>query len=88
MVQYISPLACYLFLCLRILFRAFCNTVFPSDLMRAQKMEKLSAQDYSSSIRQWRENKAAQRHVPQNLSVNADTPHLTDCIAEQGSVLS
>ncbi|ROK15855.1 putative phospholipid-transporting ATPase VD [Anabarilius grahami] len=72
----------------RILFRAFCNTVCPSDLVRAQKMERLSAQDYSSSLRQWRENKAAQKHVPQNLSVNADMPYLTDCIAEQGAVLS
>uniref|UniRef100_A0A9J7XBU0 Phospholipid-transporting ATPase n=2 Tax=Cyprinus carpio TaxID=7962 RepID=A0A9J7XBU0_CYPCA len=40
----------------------------------------------------WKENKAAQRlssrHVPQNLSVNADMPHLTDCIAEAGAVLS
>uniref|UniRef100_A0A8C1RJB9 Phospholipid-transporting ATPase n=1 Tax=Cyprinus carpio TaxID=7962 RepID=A0A8C1RJB9_CYPCA len=38
------------------------------------------------------ENKAAQRlssrHVPQNFSVNADMPHLTDCIAEAGTVLS
>ncbi|XP_051772106.1 probable phospholipid-transporting ATPase VD isoform X1 [Ctenopharyngodon idella] len=72
----------------RILFRAFCNTVCPTDLVRAQKMERLSAQDYSSSLRQWRENKAAQRRVPQNLSVNADMPHLTDCFAEQGAVLS
>ncbi|XP_077093526.1 phospholipid-transporting ATPase VD isoform X2 [Siphateles boraxobius] len=72
----------------RILFRAFCNTIFPSDLVRAQKMERLSAQDYSSSLQKWRENKAAQRHVPQNLSVNADMPHLKDCIAERGTVLS
>uniref|UniRef100_A0A8C1A3U7 Phospholipid-transporting ATPase n=1 Tax=Cyprinus carpio carpio TaxID=630221 RepID=A0A8C1A3U7_CYPCA len=53
---------------------------------------RLSAQDYSTSLRQWKENKAAQRlssrHVPQNLSVNADMPHLTDCIAEAGAVLS
>lgn len=88
MAQYVSLLAFYLFLCFRILFRAFCNSVCPSDLVRAQKMERLSAQDYSSSLRQWRENKAAQRHIPQNLSVNADMPHLTDCIAEQGAVLS
>lgn len=88
MVQYVSLLAFYLFLCFRILFRAFCNTVCPSDLVRAQKMERLSAQDYSSSLRQWRESTAAQRHVPQNLSVNADMPYLTDCIAEQGAVLS
>uniref|UniRef100_A0A8C1PQF0 Phospholipid-transporting ATPase n=1 Tax=Cyprinus carpio TaxID=7962 RepID=A0A8C1PQF0_CYPCA len=76
----------------RILCRTFCNTICPSDLVRAQKMERLSAQDYSMSLRQWKENKAAQRlssrHVPQNLSVNADMPHLTDCIAEAGAVLS
>ncbi|KTF74833.1 hypothetical protein cypCar_00017135 [Cyprinus carpio] len=76
----------------RILCRTFCNTICPSDLVRAQKMERLSAQDYSTSLRQWKENKAAQRlssrHVPQNLSVNADMPHLTDCIAEAGAVLS
>uniref|UniRef100_A0A9J7ZP14 Phospholipid-transporting ATPase n=1 Tax=Cyprinus carpio carpio TaxID=630221 RepID=A0A9J7ZP14_CYPCA len=76
----------------RILVRAFCNTICPSDLVRAQKMERLSAQDYSMSLRQWKENKAAQRlssrHVPQNFSVNADMPHLTDCIAEAGTVLS
>ncbi|XP_039527793.1 probable phospholipid-transporting ATPase VD isoform X3 [Pimephales promelas] len=66
----------------RILFRAFCNTIFPSDLVKAQKMERLSAQDYFSSLKKWRENKAAQKPVPQNLSVNADMPHLTDCIAE------
>uniref|UniRef100_A0A8C1RJH6 Phospholipid-transporting ATPase n=1 Tax=Cyprinus carpio TaxID=7962 RepID=A0A8C1RJH6_CYPCA len=81
-----------LFLCHRILVRAFCNTICPSDLVRAQKMERLSAQDYSMSLRQWKENKAAQRlssrHVPQNFSVNADMPHLTDCIAEAGTVLS
>uniref|UniRef100_A0A8C2L1J3 Phospholipid-transporting ATPase n=1 Tax=Cyprinus carpio TaxID=7962 RepID=A0A8C2L1J3_CYPCA len=61
-------------------------------LEQSQKMERLSAQDYSMSLRQWKENKAAQRlssrHVPQNLSVNADMPHLTDCIAEAGAVLS
>uniref|UniRef100_A0A9J7XMS1 Phospholipid-transporting ATPase n=1 Tax=Cyprinus carpio carpio TaxID=630221 RepID=A0A9J7XMS1_CYPCA len=82
----------HLFLCHRILVRAFCNTICPSDLVRAQKMERLSAQDYSMSLRQWKENKAAQRlssrHVPQNFSVNADMPHLTDCIAEAGTVLS
>uniref|UniRef100_A0A8C1XR10 Phospholipid-transporting ATPase n=1 Tax=Cyprinus carpio TaxID=7962 RepID=A0A8C1XR10_CYPCA len=76
----------------QILCRTFCNTICPSDLVRAQKMERLSAQDYSMSLRQWKENKAAQRlssrHVPQNLSVNADMPHLTDCIAEAGAVLS
>uniref|UniRef100_A0A673LEE3 Phospholipid-transporting ATPase n=1 Tax=Sinocyclocheilus rhinocerous TaxID=307959 RepID=A0A673LEE3_9TELE len=76
----------------RILCRAFCSTICPSDLVRAQKMEILSAQDYSTSLRQWKENKAAQRlssrHVPQNLSVNADMPHLTECIAEAGAVLS
>ncbi|XP_058651191.1 probable phospholipid-transporting ATPase VD [Onychostoma macrolepis] len=76
----------------RILCRAFCNTICPSDLVRAQKMERLSAQDYFMSLRQWKENKAAQRpssrHVPQNLSVNVDMPHLTDCIAEAGAVLS
>ncbi|KAK7148779.1 hypothetical protein R3I93_012961 [Phoxinus phoxinus] len=72
----------------RILFRAFCNTIIPSDLVRAQKMERLSAQDYYSSLQKWRENKAAQRHVPQNLSVNADMPHLTDRIAGPGAVLS
>uniref|UniRef100_A0A672MMW1 Phospholipid-transporting ATPase n=1 Tax=Sinocyclocheilus grahami TaxID=75366 RepID=A0A672MMW1_SINGR len=81
-----------LFLCHRILFRAFCNAICPSDLVRAQKMERLSAQDYSMSLRQWKENKAAQRlssrHVPRNLSVNADMPHLTDCISEAGAVLS
>lgn len=87
MVQYISLLSFHLFLCLRILFRAFCNTIFPSDLVRAQKMERFSAQEYSSSLQKWRENKA-QRHVPQSLSVNADMPHLTDCIAEPGTVLS
>ncbi len=82
----------WLFLCHRILCRAFCNTICPSDLVRAQKMERLSAQDYSTSFRQWKENKAAQRlssrHVPQNLSVNADMSHSTDCIAEAGAVLS
>uniref|UniRef100_A0A671SMV8 Phospholipid-transporting ATPase n=1 Tax=Sinocyclocheilus anshuiensis TaxID=1608454 RepID=A0A671SMV8_9TELE len=76
----------------RILCRAFCSTICPSDLVRAQKMERLSAQDYYMSLRQWKENKAAQRlssrHVPQNLSVNADMPHLTECIAEAGAVLS
>uniref|UniRef100_A0A672SAB0 Phospholipid-transporting ATPase n=1 Tax=Sinocyclocheilus grahami TaxID=75366 RepID=A0A672SAB0_SINGR len=76
----------------RILCRAFRSTICPSDLVRAQKMERLSAQDYSTSLRQWKENKAAQRlssrHVPQNLSVNADMPHLTECIAEAGAVLS
>lgn len=55
-------------------------------------MERLSAQDYSTSLRQWKENKAAQRlssrHIPQNLSVNADMPHLTDRITEAGAVLS
>ncbi|XP_043111490.1 probable phospholipid-transporting ATPase VD isoform X2 [Puntigrus tetrazona] len=76
----------------RILCRAFCNTICPSDLVRAQKMERLSAQDYSMSLQQWKHNRVSQRlssrRVPQNLSVNADMPHLTDCIAEAGAVLS
>ncbi|XP_073690210.1 phospholipid-transporting ATPase VD isoform X2 [Garra rufa] len=76
----------------RILFHVFCNTICPSDLARAQKMERLSAQDYCTSLQQWKKNKAAQRlpsrHVPQNLSVNADEPHLTDCNAEAGTILS
>ncbi|KAL0177747.1 hypothetical protein M9458_026641, partial [Cirrhinus mrigala] len=68
-----------------ILFRVFCNTICPSDL-------RLSVQDYYMSLQQWKKNKAAQRlssrHIPQNLSVNADMPYLTDCNAEAGAVLS
>ncbi|KAK2896579.1 hypothetical protein Q8A67_011067 [Cirrhinus molitorella] len=76
----------------RIMFRVFCNSICPSDLVRAQKMERLPPRDYYASLQQWKENKAAQRlssrHVPQNLSVNADVPHLIDCNAEVGAVLS
>ncbi|XP_005156631.2 phospholipid-transporting ATPase VD isoform X1 [Danio rerio] len=76
----------------RMLSRAFSNTICPSDLVKAQKIERLSAQDYSSSLQKWKENKATQRvssrPVPQNLSVNADIPSLTECAAEGGAVLS
>ncbi|XP_051508144.1 phospholipid-transporting ATPase VD-like isoform X1 [Myxocyprinus asiaticus] len=76
----------------RMLLRVFCNTFCPSDLVRAQKMEKLPPEDYFSRVRQWRDNKATKklspRHIPQSLTVNADAPNLTDCIPEAGAVLS
>ncbi|XP_056326707.1 probable phospholipid-transporting ATPase VD [Danio aesculapii] len=76
----------------RMMSRAFSNSICPSDLVKAQKIERLSAQDYSSSLQKWKENKAAQslssRPVPQNLSVNADIPSLIECAAEAGAVLS
>ncbi|XP_051504011.1 phospholipid-transporting ATPase VD-like isoform X3 [Myxocyprinus asiaticus] len=82
--HFVCGLTTVLALLPRILFHAFCNTIYPSDLVRAQKIEKFPSEEYYSCVRQWRENKAAQklslRHIPQSLSVNA-------CIPEAGAVL-
>ncbi|TRY82205.1 hypothetical protein DNTS_003391 [Danionella cerebrum] len=76
----------------RILFRAFSNTTCPSDLVRAQKMERLPAQDYESSLKKWKKSKTTERlsprGVPQNPSVNADASNITECAPRSGAVLS
>ncbi|KAI7805614.1 putative phospholipid-transporting ATPase VD [Triplophysa rosa] len=70
----------------RILLRVICNSTCPYDLVKAQKIERLPPVDYCSSVKQWKESRAAgklsTRNIPQNLSVNAD-----NCITEAGAVV-
>lgn len=89
---FVCALTTVLALLPRILFRAICNTVCPSDLVKAQKIEILPPEAYCSSIKQWKETKAAGEPSPKNIlhsfSMNADVPNLTDCIQEAGAVVS
>nr|XP_055025598.1 probable phospholipid-transporting ATPase VD isoform X2 [Misgurnus anguillicaudatus] len=89
---FVCALTTVLALLPRILFRAICNTVCPSDLVKAQKIEILPPEDYCASVKQWKETKAAGEAPPKNilqsLSMNADVPNLTDCIQEAGAVVS
>ncbi|XP_036429795.1 LOW QUALITY PROTEIN: probable phospholipid-transporting ATPase VD [Colossoma macropomum] len=76
----------------RVLCRALLNSICPSDLVKAQKLDKSVLEQYWATIHQWKENKPdsqkASNHVPQTLSVNADVPHSVDCSQEAVSVLS
>uniref|UniRef100_A0AAR2KUZ4 Phospholipid-transporting ATPase n=1 Tax=Pygocentrus nattereri TaxID=42514 RepID=A0AAR2KUZ4_PYGNA len=77
----------------RVLCRALLNSICPSDLVKAQKLDRSLLEQYWATIHQWKENKLDRqklksKHVPQTLSVNADVPHSVDCSQEPISVLS
>ncbi|XP_060781661.1 probable phospholipid-transporting ATPase VD isoform X2 [Neoarius graeffei] len=77
----------------RILCRTLSNSLCPSDLVKAQKLDKSSTGQYWHSIHHRRENKSAKeklnsRPIPRTLSVNADMPHFANCSSETGPVLS
>ncbi|XP_072533873.1 phospholipid-transporting ATPase VD isoform X2 [Salminus brasiliensis] len=77
----------------RILFRALCNSICPSDLVKAQKLDKSVLEQYWATIHQWKEKRPVRqklnsKHNPQTLSVNADIPDSVDCTLEAGAVPS
>ncbi|XP_056617392.1 LOW QUALITY PROTEIN: probable phospholipid-transporting ATPase VD [Triplophysa dalaica] len=89
---FVCALTTVLALLPRILLRVIFNSTCPYDLVKAQKIERLPPMEYCSSVKQWKESRAAgkrsTRNIPVNLSVNAEVPSLTDCITEEGAVVS
>ncbi|XP_007235849.3 probable phospholipid-transporting ATPase VD isoform X1 [Astyanax mexicanus] len=77
----------------RLLCRALCNSICPSDLVKAQKLDKSVLEQYWATIHQWKESKPTRQRQtstqnPQSLSVNADVPNSVDCNLEAGAVVS
>ncbi|KAI4892075.1 hypothetical protein NFI96_022383 [Prochilodus magdalenae] len=77
----------------RILWRTLSNSICPSDMVKAQKLDKSILEQYCTSVHQWKDNKPDRqkvnpKQVPQTLSVNADVRPTGDCSLEAGSVLS
>ncbi|KAL6487379.1 hypothetical protein MHYP_G00040050 [Metynnis hypsauchen] len=77
----------------RVLCRALLNSICPSDLVKAQKLDRSVLEQYWATIHEWKENKPDRqklksKHVPQTLNVNADVPHSVECSQEPISVLS
>ncbi|KAM9477380.1 phospholipid-transporting ATPase VD isoform 2-T3 [Clarias gariepinus] len=77
----------------RMLCRVFANSLCPSDLVKAQKLDKSSTGWVRSRIHHWKEDRFAKaklnsRPIPQTLSVNADMLDFANCNSETGPVLS
>ncbi|XP_060728184.1 probable phospholipid-transporting ATPase VD isoform X1 [Tachysurus vachellii] len=75
----------------RVLCRALSNSICPSDIVKAQKLDKSSKGQYWSSVQHRKEDKSAKeksnsRLLPQTLSVNVDMPHFANCSSEPGPV--
>ncbi|XP_027005997.1 phospholipid-transporting ATPase VD [Tachysurus fulvidraco] len=75
----------------RVLCRALSNTICPSDVVKAHKLDKSSKGQYWSSVQHRKEDKSAKerfnsRLLPQTLSVNADMPYFANCSSEPGPV--
>ncbi|KAF4090183.1 hypothetical protein AMELA_G00049150 [Ameiurus melas] len=77
----------------RVFYRALSNSLCPSDLVKAQKLDESSTGQHWSSIHHWKEDKSAKenlnsRPIPQTLHVNNDMPHFANCSLEIGPVPS
>ncbi|XP_053476875.1 probable phospholipid-transporting ATPase VD isoform X1 [Ictalurus furcatus] len=77
----------------RVFYHALSNSLCPSDLVKAQKLDKSFTGQRWSSMHHWEEDKSAKeklnsRPIPQTLSVNADMPHFANCSSEIGPVPS
>ncbi|KAK3573893.1 hypothetical protein QTP86_032986 [Hemibagrus guttatus] len=77
----------------RVLCRALSNSICPSDVVKAQKLDKSSTGLYWNSVQQRKEDKYCKvklnsRLLPQTLSLNADIPYFANCSSETGPVPS
>lgn len=75
-----------LLLYVRMLVRALCNTIRPSDTVRAGLMDRLHPLEYNAGVSQWQDrlrHRSASKlqtsptvplRRPPNLSINADPP--------------
>ncbi|XP_066534588.1 probable phospholipid-transporting ATPase VD [Hoplias malabaricus] len=78
----------------RVLCRVLCNSIFPTDLVKAQILNKSVLEQYWATVHQWKEKNPARqkcnsKHMPQTaVSVNADVSNSVDCSQTIGSVVS
>ncbi|XP_017319684.1 probable phospholipid-transporting ATPase VD isoform X2 [Ictalurus punctatus] len=77
----------------RLFYHALSNSLCPSDLVKAQKLDKSFTRQRWNNMHHWEEDKSAKeklnsRPIPQTLSVNADMPHFANCSSEIGPVPS
>ncbi|XP_058241643.1 probable phospholipid-transporting ATPase VD isoform X2 [Hemibagrus wyckioides] len=75
----------------RLLCRVLSNSICPSDIVKAQKLDRSSTWQYWNSVQQRKEDKSAKvklnsRLLPQTLSLNADMRHFANCSSEAGPV--
>uniref|UniRef100_A0A4W4GAY7 Phospholipid-transporting ATPase n=1 Tax=Electrophorus electricus TaxID=8005 RepID=A0A4W4GAY7_ELEEL len=76
----------------RVLYRVLFNSICPSDLVRAQILER-SSPEYWPKIHRWKKNKPAMQkqnsmHVSKCFSVNADGTHSVASTSQTGSIFS
>ncbi|KAL2098951.1 hypothetical protein ACEWY4_005431 [Coilia grayii] len=77
----------------RILVRALCNTIRPSDTVKAALLDRLHPQEYWTRVSRWQDSLHSckvqtPRPRPPNLSINADPPHPTHCYPQASAVLT